>query len=413
MGLGVLVYEIGLGILLFTSIVMALVGVVLAVRSRLVATGEVQLVVNDREPLTVSVGTQLLDALAQVGIHLPSGCGGKGTCGQCRVVVREGGGAILPIELARVTKREARRGTRLACQVPIKRDIVVRVPDEVLGVEQWECTVRSNENVATMIKELVLELPPGEQIDFRAGSYVQVNAPPYSARYADFDIAPSYRDEWDRLDLWRHISTSNKQETRAYSMANYPEENRVITLDVRIAIPPPGAGDDVPPGVVSSYLFSLKPGDTATVLGPFGHFLAAETQNEMVFVGGGAGMAPMRSHIMDQLKRLKSRRKISFWYGARSRRELFYVKEFEALQTEYDNFEWFVALSDVRPDDEWSGKTGFIHDVLHEEYLKDHPAPETCEYYVCGPPMMLRAVLKMLDNLGVDAENILYDDFGG
>ena len=406
-------YEIGLGVLLFTTIVMALVGVVLMVRSRLVATGEVQLIVNDREPMTATVGARLLDALAEAGIHLPSGCGGKGTCGQCRIVVLEGGGAILPIELARVTKREAKAGTRLACQVPVKRDMTVRVPDEVFGVEEWECTVRSNENVATMIKELVLELPPGQELAFRAGSYVQAEAPPYSVRFADFDIAPRYRDEWDRLDLWRHTSSSSREETRAYSLANYPEEKDVIMLDVRIAIPPPGAADDVPPGVVSSYMFSLKQGDTVSVSGPFGHFFAADTKNEMIFVGGGVGMAPMRSHIMNQLKRLKSHRKISFWYGARSRQELFYVKDFDALQAEHDNFEWFVALSDARPDDNWTGRTGFIHDVLYEDYLKDHPVPEECEYYVCGPPVMLRAVLGMLDNLGVDAENVLYDDFGG
>lgn len=406
-------YEIGLGILLFTTIIMTLVGVVLAVRSRLVATGDVQLIVNDREPMTATVGVRLLDALAVAGIHLPSGCGGKGTCGQCRVVVLEGGGSILPIELARVTKREARAGTRLACQVAVKDDMTLRVPDEVFGVEQWQCTVRSNVNVATMIKELVLEMPPGEQIAFRAGSYVQIAAPPYSARFTEFDVGQSYRHEWDRLDLWRHASTSSTEELRAYSMANYPQERDVIVLDVRIAVPPPGVPSEVPPGVVSSYLFSLKQGDTVAVSGPFGHFFASDTQAEMVFIGGGAGMAPMRSHIMDQLKRLKSRRKISFWYGARSRRELFYVNDFDALQAEHDNFEWFVALSDAEPGDTWTGRRGFIHAVLYEDYLKDHPASETCEYYVCGPPMMLRAVLAMLDSLGVGAENIFYDDFGG
>ena len=242
---------------------------------------------------------------------------------------------------------------------------------------------------------------------------MQITAPPYSVRFADFDIGQSYKEEWDRLDLWRHMSTSTGEEARAYSMANYPEEKHVIALDVRIAIPPPGGADDVPPGVVSSYLFSLKPGDTVTVSGPFGDFYATDRQAEMIFVGGGAGMAPMRSHIMDQLKRLKSRRKITFWYGARSRRELFYVNDFDALQAEHENFEWFVALSDAKLMINWAGRTGFIHDVLYEDYLKDHPAPEECEYYVCGPPMMLRAVLKMLDNLGVDAENIFYDDFGG
>jgi Na+-transporting NADH:ubiquinone oxidoreductase subunit F len=264
-----------------------------------------------------------------------------------------------------------------------------------------------------MIKELVLELPPGEEMRFRAGSYVQITAPPYSARFADFEIASAHKDEWDRLDLWRHTSTTNKAESRAYSMANSSDEKQIIMLDVRIAIPPPDLADDVPPGAVSSYIFSLKQGDTVAVSGPFGNFFAADTQNEMVFIGGGAGMAPMRAHIMDQLKVHKSRRKITFWYGARSRRELFDVSEFDALQAEYDNFAWFIALSDARPDDNWTGRTGFIHDVLYQDYLKDHPAPETCEYYLCGPPMMLRAALQMLDGLGVDPENIVYDDFGG
>jgi len=406
-------YEIGLGVVLFTTIIMTLVGVVLMVRSRLVATGEVELIVNQAEPKTVAAGIQLLDALTGLGIHLPSGCGGKGTCGQCRVVVLKGGGVIMPIEQARVTKREAKQGVRLACQVAVRDNISVQVPDEVFGVEQWQCKVQSNENVATMIKELVLELPQGREISFRAGSYIQITAPPYTARFADFDIAPVYRDEWDRLDLSRHISTSKTEETRAYSMANYPDEKRTVVLDVRVAIPPPGKIGVVPPGIVSSYLFSLKPGDKVTVSGPFGHFFAAETRNEMIFVGGGVGMAPMRSHILDQLKRQRSGRKISFWYGARSKLELFYVKDFDALELEHTNFSWVVAISDERPDDQWTGRTGFIHDVLYEEYLKDHPAPETCEYYVCGPPMMMRAVRKMLDNLGVDADSIYYDDFGG
>ncbi|MDH3740439.1 MAG: NADH:ubiquinone reductase (Na(+)-transporting) subunit F [Hyphomicrobiales bacterium] len=406
-------YEIVLGVMLFTAIVMALVGVVLMVRSRLVATGAVELIVNDDAPKTVAVGTQLLDALVELGVHLPAGCGGKGTCGQCRVVVLEGGGAIMPIEQARITKREAKQGTRLACQIPVRRDMSVRVPDEIFGVQEWQCTVRSNSNVATMIKELVLELPAGEEINFRAGSYVQITAPAYSTRFDDFDVGADYKDEWDRLELWRHTSTSNREETRAYSMASSPDETHTIMLNVRIAIPPPGAPGDVPPGIVSSFLFSLKPGDTVKVSGPFGHFFAADTQNEMIFVGGGAGMAPMRSHIFDQLKRLQTDRKISFWYGARSKRELFYVKDFDLLEKEHENFKWVVSLSDERADERWMGKTGFIHDVLFEEYLKDHPAPETCEYYVCGPPMMLRAVLKMLDNLGVDAECIFYDDFGG
>ena len=405
--------EIGLGVLLFTAIVMTLVGIILVVRSRLVATGDITLLVNDRDSSMVRVGTRLIDALSDTGIYLPAGCGGKGTCGQCRVTVLEGGGSILPIELSQVSKREAKAGTRLACQVVMKQDMAVRVPDEVFGVEHMRCTVRSNRNVAPLIKELVLELPAGRELVFRAGSYVQLAAPPSTVRFADIDIAPEYHGDWDRLGLRRLASTSDREETRAYSMANHPGEKDVIMLDVRIAIPPPGSAADVPPGIVSSYLFSLRPGDTVEVSGPYGHFLAADTQNEMVFVGGGVGMAPMRSHILDQLERLRTQRKITFWYGARSRRELFYVNDFDALAKDHANFDWFIALSDAVPGDKWTGRTGFIHDVLYEDYLKDHPAPETCEYYVCGPPMMLRAVLGMLDDLGVDPENIFYDDFGG
>jgi Na+-transporting NADH:ubiquinone oxidoreductase subunit F len=263
-----------------------------------------------------------------------------------------------------------------------------------------------------LIKELVLELPPGETIDFRAGSYVQIACPPYSTSFVDFDIEAGFRDEWDRLDLWRCRAGTATAATRAYSLANYPAENSVITLVIRIAIPPPGAPDTVPPGVVSSYLFSLKPGDKVSVSGPFGGFFAMDTENEMVFVGGGAGMAPMRSHIFDQLKHLQSKREITFWYGARSRRELFYEHDFDRLRETCENFHWTVALSEPRPEDEWRGETGFIHDVLYEKYLKDHTAPEDCEYYLCGPPMMIKAVRNMLDNIGVDPDNIFFDDFG-
>jgi Na+-transporting NADH:ubiquinone oxidoreductase subunit F len=405
--------EIGLGVALFTGIVLCLVLVILAVRSRLVATGAVEITVNDERTLKAPVGGKLLGALAEAGIHLPSACGGVGTCGQCRVDVLSGGGAILPTETARISKREAAQGARLACQVTVRQEMAVRVPEEVFGVKHWECTVRSNANIATLMKELVLDLPPGESIDFRAGSYVQITCPPYRARFADFDIGAEYRGEWDRLDLWRHVAVTKRSATRAYSMARYPDEKTVIMLVVRIAIPPPGAPDSVPPGVVSSYIFSLAPGDKVRVSGPFGHFFAAETDKEMVFVGGGAGMAPMRSHVFDQLKRLNTKRKISFWYGARNRRELLYQQEFDRLQAEHDNFRWVAALSEPRPEDRWQGKTGFIHDVLYEYYLKDHPAPEDCEYYLCGPPMMITAVCKMLDNLGVDTDNIRFDDFGG
>jgi Na+-transporting NADH:ubiquinone oxidoreductase subunit F len=405
--------EIGLGVVVFTGLVTFLVILILVVRSKLVASGEVSISIDGDTTIASPIGLKLLGALAESGVHLPSACGGTGTCGQCRLWVLQGGGAILPTELARITKREARQGVRLACQVTVNQDMTVRVPEEVLSVRQWQCVVRSSETMATMIKEVVLELPAGETVNFRAGSYMQITAPPYQASFAEFDIAPAYRDEWDRLDLWRYRSISKRSATRAYSMANYSGEKGVIILNIRIAIPPPRAPQSVPPGVVSSYLFSLKPGDTVAVAGPYGHFFAADTENEMIFVGGGVGMAPMRAHILDQLKRVKSRRKMTFWYGARNRREMFYVEQFDRLQDEYENFEWFVALSEPKPEDGWTGKTGFIHQVLYEEYLRGHPAPENCEYYVCGPPMMLRAVLKMLDNLGVDTDNIFYDEFGG
>jgi Na+-transporting NADH:ubiquinone oxidoreductase subunit F len=405
--------EIGLGVALFTGIILCLVLVILAARARLVATGEVDIAVNDNRTVKGRVGDKLLGALSEAGIHLPSACGGVGTCGQCRLAVLAGGGAILPTESAQITKREAASGTRLACQVTIKQDMAVRVPEDVFGVKQWQCKVRSKANVATLIKQLVLQMPQGETIDFRAGSYVQITCPPYRSRFSDFDIEPAFRDDWDRFDLWRYEAGTTKAATRAYSMANYAEEDDIIMLVVRIAIPPPAVPKSVPPGIVSSYIFGLKSGDEVTVSGPFGHFFASDSDAEMVFVGGGAGMAPMRAHIFDQLKRLKSNRKITFWYGARSRRELFFVEEFDRLQAEFNNFQWFVALSEPRPEDEWDGRMGFIHDVLHEDYLETHPAPEDCEYYLCGPPMMIRALRNMLDNLGVDPDNILFDDFGG
>ncbi len=405
-------FEIGLGAALFTAIIMCLVAVILVVRSRLVVTGRVAITVNDARETEAGVGTRLLAALADNGVHLPSACGGVGTCGQCRVRVTEGGGAVLPIETARITKREIDQGIRLACQVIVRQDMAVDVPEEIFGVETWQCAVRSNRNVTAFIKELVLDLPDGASLVFRAGAYVQITCPPYRAKFTDFDIDPECRDEWQRLDLWRYEGRSAHETTRAYSMANYPDEGNTIILNVRIALPPPGSSDTVPPGVVSSYLFNLKSGDSVTVSGPYGHFFAAETEAEMVFVGGGVGMAPMRSHIYDQLTRLRSNRKITFWYGARSKRDLFYVEDFDRLQAAHDNFRWFVGLSEPKPEDNWKGKTGFIHEVLCESYLKDHPAPEDCEYYLCGPPMMLKATRNMLDNLGVDPENIFFDEFG-
>ena len=403
--------EIGLGVTLFTVIVMLLVFGIIAARSKLVASGDVSITINEEKKEKARVGSKLLGALADARLFVASACGGQGTCGECRVKVFEGGGAILATETALITKREAVEGDRLSCQVAVKQDMRIRIPDEVFGVKKWECTVRSNPNVATFIKELTLELPAGEHVEFKAGGYVQIECPAHHLKYSDFDITPEFRDEWDRYNLWGLESKVTAPLSRAYSMASYPGEKGVIILNVRIATPP--AGLDVPPGIMSSYIFNMKQGDKVAISGPFGEFFARETDNEMVFIGGGAGMAPMRSHIFDQLKRVNTRRKITFWYGARSRRETFYVQDFDRLQAEHDNFKWHIGLSDPKPEDNWTGYTGFIHHVLHEHYMKDHPAPEDCEYYMCGPPVMNAAVIKMLIDLGVERENILLDDFGG
>ena len=404
--------EIALGVFFFTSIVIALVLLILWARSVLQIQGNVKIVVNDKRTIETPTGGKLLGTLANAGIFVSSPCGGSGTCGQCRVKIFEGGGAILPTETSHINKRDARAGYRLSCQVAVKQDLKIAVPEEVFGVKKWACKVRSNHNVATFIKELILELPPGENVEFRAGGYIQIECPPHRCSFKDFDIEERFRKDWDRFNLWQYVSESKETVIRAYSMANYPEEQGIIMLNVRIATPPPKS-EGIPPGQGSSYIFALKPGDQVNIMGPFGEFYARETDNEMIFIGGGAGMAPMRSHIFDQLCRLKSKRKISFWYGARSRNEMFYVEDFDKLVQENDNFKWYVALSEPLPEDNWEGYTGFIHEVLYEEYLKDHPAPEDCEYYLCGPPMMIQSVIKMLVDLGVEQENILFDDFGG
>ncbi len=405
--------EIILGVVMFTVIILSLVAVILVARSRLVSSGDVSIEVNGdaSATITTSAGGKLLQTLADKGLFLSSACGGGGTCAQCKCKVLEGGGSMLPTEKTHFTKREEREGWRLSCQVAVKQDMKVEVPEEVFGVKKWECEVVSNENVATFIKELVLKLPEGEKVEFRAGGYVQLETPPYDVSFKDFQIEEEYREDWDKHDLWRFRSTVKEPVIRAYSMANYPEELGLLKFNIRIATPPPGT--DFPPGQMSSWVFSLKPGDKVTVYGPFGEFFAKETEAEMVFVGGGAGMAPMRSHIFDQLKRIKSNRKMSFWYGARSKREMFYVEDFDDLAASNENFKWHVALSDPLPEDNWDGYTGFIHNVLLENYLKDHPAPEDCEFYMCGPPMMNAAVIKMLKDLGVEDENIMLDDFGG
>ncbi|MEY3807025.1 MAG: hypothetical protein RI893_1, partial [Pseudomonadota bacterium] len=335
--------EILLGIIIFTAFVIALVFVIIGAKSKLVAEGDVEILINNEKKIHVPVGSKLLTALADNGLFVSSACGGGGTCAQCKVVVHSGGGEILPTELAHITKREAAHGERLSCQVSVKHNMVIEVEDEVFGVKKWECTVKSNNNVATFIKELVLELPSGEAINYRAGGYIQIECPAHIAKYSDFEVEEKFRDDWNKFNLWRFVSDVKEPALRAYSMASYPEEKEIM-LNVRIATPPPGAADSVPPGIMSSYIFDLKPGDKCIISGPYGEFYAKETEAEMVFVGGGAGMAPMRSHIFDQLRRLKSKRKMSFWYGARSKREMFYVEDFDMLAKENDNFDWHVAL---------------------------------------------------------------------
>ena len=399
------------GVALFTVVVMLLVSLILVARARLVSSGDVQIEINgdpDRT-LTVPAGGKLLNTLADAGIFLSSACGGGGTCAQCKCQNVDGGGSMLPTEEGHFTRGQRRDNWRLSCQVAVKQDMKIEVAPEFFGVKQWETTVLSNDNVATFIKELVLEIPAGESVDFRAGGYVQLEVPPHEVRYADYEIDEQYRGDWEHFGLFKKVSKVNDTTIRAYSMANYPEEKGVIKFNIRIATPPPGT--DFPPGKMSSYVFGLKPGDKVKVFGPYGEFFAKDTDAEMVFIGGGAGMAPMRSHIFDQLRRLNSKRKISFWYGARSLREMFYEDDYNTLAAENDNFDWHVALSDPQPEDNWTGMTGFIHNVVLENYLKNHPAPEDCEYYMCGPPMMNAAVVKMLKDLGVEDENIALDEF--
>ena len=337
-----------------------------------------------------------------------------GTCGQCKVDILDGGGEILTTELSHMTKKEVKEGCRLSCQVAVKSNMKVTVPEEVFGVKKWKCKVRSNDNVATFIKNLILEIPDGESVPFRAGGYIQIERPGgITVDYKNFDIPELYRGTWDHFKIWENVSHTDETVIRAYSMANYPEEHGIIMLNVRVASPPPGAPKHIPPGKMSSWIFGLKPGDDVTISGPFGEFYARETKKEMVFVGGGAGMAPMRSHIFDQLRRINTDRKMTFWYGARSKAEMFFVEDFDELQAENENFEWHCALSDALPEDDWKGYTGFIHNVLHEEYLKNHPAPEDCEYYLCGPPIMNKCVIDMLLDLGVERDDIMLDDFGG
>lgn len=405
--------EVFLGVGMFTTIVLALVFIILAAKSKLVASGNVNVLINEQQTLTVPTGGKLLGALAANNIFVSSACGGGGTCAQCIVKVHEGGGDILPTERNHINNRQAREGYRLSCQVAVKQNMVIEVPPEVFETKKWDCTVRSNRNVATFIKELILDLPEGEEVAFKPGGFIQIEVPPHDVKFSDFDIEQEYRPDWDKYNLWRLKSRVEDDVFRAYSMANYPGEKGIIMLNVRIATPPPRAPEGTPPGKVSSYIFSLEHGDKCTISGPYGEFFIKDSDAEMVYIGGGAGMAPLRSHVFELFKNRQTQRKVSYWYGARSLREMFYQEEFERLAEEHPNFSWHVALSEPLPEDNWTGPTGFIHKVLYDNYLKDHPAPEDCEYYICGPPMMLQAVLKMLDDLGVEPENIAYDDFGG
>ncbi len=402
-----------MGVFMFCAVILSLVWVVLSAKAKLVATGDVTITINGdpSSAITTAAGGTLLGTLANNKIFIPSACGGKGSCGVCKVTVKSGGGSLLTTEENWITRGEAKEGCRLSCQVKVKNNLSIEIPPEVFSVKKWKCKVRSNDNVATFIKELVLELPEGESVPFRAGGYIQIECPPHHVKYKDFVVQEEYRPDWDKFNIWQYESKVEETVTRAYSMANYPEEFGIIMLNVRVATPPPRT-QGIPPGIMSSYIFSLKPGDEVTISGPFGEFFAHDTKREMCFIGGGAGMAPMRSHIFDQFRRIHTDRKATFWYGARSLREMFYVEDFDTIQAENPNFTWHTALSEPLTEDNWTGYTGFIHQVLLENYLKNHPAPEDVEYYLCGPPMMLSAVTNMLHDLGVEDEMIEFDDFG-
>ena len=404
---------VAVGVAMFTFVTISMVLLLTVARAKLVNTGDVTISINDDpdKSITTTGGGTLLGTLASNEIFIPSACGGKGSCGVCKVNVLDGGGALLPTETGFINRGEARRGCRLSCQVKLKHDLKIELPAEIFGIRKWACKVRSNRNVATFIKELVLELPEGEDVPFRAGGYIQIECPPHTARFADFDVPEKFRGDWDRFGLWELTSKVSEPVSRAYSMANYPEERGIIVLNIRVATPPPRS-KGIPPGQMSSFVFGLKPGDEVTISGPYGEFFAKDTDHEMCFIGGGAGMAPMRSHIFDQFLRLKTQRKVTFWYGARSLREAFYVEDFNRIAQENENFEWTLALSEPLPEDNWTGARGFIHQVLLEQYLNTHPSPEDVEYYLCGPPLMLKACMTMLDDLGVERQMIAFDDFG-
>jgi len=405
------------GIVIFLIIILLLVVILLIAKVKLTPQGEVKLTINEEEELTVSPGGTVLSTLGDNKIFLPSACGGGGSCGMCKVQVFDGGGSILPTEKGFFTRKEQQSDWRLGCQVKIRGDMKIGIPKEIMGIKKWECTVVSNHNVATFIKEFVVQLPEGEILNFQSGGYIQIDVPKIDVDFSkDIDVEDEYKEDWDKFQMWG-LNMKNPEPTyRAYSMANHPAENNIIMLNIRIATPPWDRAKkgfaDINPGICSSFVFSRKPGDKVTISGPYGEFFIKPTQNEMMFIGGGAGMAPMRSHIFDQFNTQKTDRKATFWYGARSKREIFYEDHFEKIADDFENFDFTIALSEPVPEDNWQGKTGFIHQVIFDEYLSKHEAPEDIEYYLCGPPMMISAVKKMLYELGVPDENVMFDDFG-
>lgn len=405
--------ELGLSVVAFSGIILVLVAILMVARQQLVPQGEVTVTINGEKRLSVKPGSSLLSTLSAEKIFIPSACGGGGTCAQCKCQVLDGGGDVLPTEMGHLTLKERKDNWRLGCQVRVKEDMQIHVPEEIFGVQKFECTVTSNENVATFIKELVLSLDDGKILDFEAGGYIQIDIPTYKIPYTEFEIEEEYKGDWDKFNLWRYTGVNDETDVyRAYSMANHPAEGNRVMLNVRIASPPPRM-PDVPPGIASSWIFNLKPGDKCTVSGPYGEFFIQETEREMVYIGGGAGMAPLRAHLFHLFHTLKTGRKVSYWYGARSLREMFYWNDFLEIEKLFPNFKFHLALSNPLKEDEWEGPTGFIHQVLHDNYLNDHDAPEDNEYYMCGPPLMVQAVMRMLDDLGVSPDDIHFDDFGG
>lgn len=408
---------IGASVVVFLVVTLLLVALLLVAKAKLLPSGDVKLTVNEEKEFDVPIGGTLLNTLQGEGIYLSSACGGGGSCGQCRCRVIEGGGEILPTEVGFFSRKEIKDHWRLSCQTKVKENMQVVVPEEVFGVKEWECTVVSNNNVASFIKEFVVKLPEGEVLNFKSGSYAQIKIPKYNVKFSDMIIGDRFKGEWDKFKLWP-LEVSNDEETiRAYSMANYPAEGNIITLNVRIATPPFDRNTGtwaagIKPGIASSYIFSLKPGDKVMMSGPYGDFHIQDTDAEMLYIGGGAGMAPLRAQVLDLFKTLKTGRKVSYWYGARSKNEIFYEEDFREIEREFPNFSFHIALSDPLPEDNWTGYTGFIHQVILDNYLINHEAPEDIEYYMCGPGPMANAVKGMLDSLGVPREQLYFDDFG-